>query len=318
MNKNNALRPIIVFLAVLSVLVLILSCKEGSEDTLQTNEIAIAKPEVKKVKSPRSKLSQEFKTYWYSGQAEITSYKLQQARYGELRDGTAVLVYVTEDFLPETQVKADNYSEDNIPVLKLNATKNFNTGIYPYSIMQSTFYPVANNRHAIKISASVQEWCGQVYAQLNNRDTFEIMSHSYFQGEADQNLSIKKTWTENELWTKLRIDPKSLPTGSLSIIPSLEYTRLKHKAIKPYAASARLEEGKYTIVYNELNRSLVIDFNPEFPYDILGWEESIPLSYGESAMSITTKATKLETIKSAYWGQNSNADTHLRASLKLE
>ena len=127
MNKNNALRPIIVFLAVLSVLVLILSCKEGSEDAPQTNEIAIAKPEVKKVISPRSKLSQEFKTYWYSGQAEITSYKLQQARYGELRNGTAVLVYVTEDFLPETQVKADNYSEDNIPVLKLNATKNFNT-----------------------------------------------------------------------------------------------------------------------------------------------------------------------------------------------
>ena len=30
----------------------------------------------------------------------ISSYKLEQARYGEIRNGKAVLVYVTEDFLP--------------------------------------------------------------------------------------------------------------------------------------------------------------------------------------------------------------------------
>ena len=40
----------------------------------------------------------EFADYWYRGQAEITSYDLEQARYGELRSGTAVLVFVTEDF----------------------------------------------------------------------------------------------------------------------------------------------------------------------------------------------------------------------------
>jgi len=278
MNKNNALKPIIVFLAVLSVLILILSCNDDTKAKAQTEDIAI----------------------------------------GELREGHAVLVYVTEDFLPETQVKADMYSEDNIPVLKLNATKNFNTGIYPYSIMQSTFYPVANDQHAIKISASVQEWCGQVYAQLNNRAQFEVMAHSYFQGEADQSFTLNKTWTENELWTKLRIDPKSLPTGSLSIIPSLEYTRLKHKDIKPYKASALLENDTYTITYGELNRSLVINFNPEFPYDILGWQETIPMGYGNTGETITTSAVKLKSIQSAYWGQNSNADEHLRTDLKLE
>ena len=35
-------------------------------------------------------ISQEFKDYWYSGTAEITSYSLLQERYGELREGTAV------------------------------------------------------------------------------------------------------------------------------------------------------------------------------------------------------------------------------------
>ena len=69
-------------------------------------------------------LPEEFKTYWYDGTAEITSYDLMQERYGELRKGKAVNIFVTEDFLSETQVKADNDSEKNIPVLKLNQVKN--------------------------------------------------------------------------------------------------------------------------------------------------------------------------------------------------
>ena len=156
------------------------SCKESVETTSEISE-ALSSEIEKEIAKPKTKLSKEFKAYWYNGEAEITSYKLEQARYGEMRSGTAVMVFVTEDFLPKEQVKADTYNEKNTPVLKLNSTKNFNTGIYPYSIMQSTFYPVANNQHALKISASVQEWCGHVYTQLNNRNDFEVTSHSYFQ-----------------------------------------------------------------------------------------------------------------------------------------
>ena len=79
-------------------------------------------------------VSQEFKDYWYSGKAEITSYNLSQERYGEIRKGKAVNIFVSENFLPKEQVKADNVSKENISVLKLNQTKNFNTGIYPYSV----------------------------------------------------------------------------------------------------------------------------------------------------------------------------------------
>ncbi|WP_430468522.1 septum formation inhibitor Maf [Winogradskyella ouciana] len=302
-------------LSLVSIIFVLNSCKENKSETSDTIAISELKEEKQ---SPETKLSNEFKDYWYNGEAEITSYKLEQARYGELREGTAVMVFVTEDFLPEQQVKADNYNESNIPVLKLNATKNFNTGIYPYSIMQSTFYPVANNQHAIKVTASVQEWCGQVYAQLNNRDDFEIMSHSYFQGEADQNFNIEKNWTENELWTKLRIDPQSLPTGELKIVPSLEFTRLRHQPIKAYNAIASLDDGMYTLSYPELNRALKINFNNEFPFDILGWEETSESGFGASTKTLTTKATKLSSIKSAYWNKNNNADESLREKLKLQ
>ncbi len=291
------------------------SCKDSKPKISEVLAISESKTEIS---VPKAALSEEFKDYWYNGEAEITSYKLEQARYGEMRDGSTVLVFVTEDFLPKIQVKANNYSEKNTPVLKLNATKNFNTGIYPYSIMQSTFYPVTNNHHALKVSASVQEWCGHVYTQLNNRDGFEVMSHSYFQGEADESFKLEKSWTENELWTKLRIDPKSLPIGSIEIIPSLEYLRLGHKTTKAYNANARLENGTYIISYPELNRTLQINFNANFPYDILGWEETSVSGYGASAKTLTTKATKLESIKSAYWSKNNNADEGLRETLKIK
>ena len=177
---------------------------------------------------PERKVSEEFKEYWFAGKAEITSYELEQSRYGEQREGEAVLIYVTEDFLDDEQVKANAQGNNTTGILKLNATKKFLTGIYPYSIMQSSFYPVEGSSHALKVSASIQEWCGQVYMQLNNRSGYEIISHSYFAGEADQSLSLPEVHLENEIWNQLRIDPDLLPAGEIRIIPSFEYIRLAH------------------------------------------------------------------------------------------
>ena len=311
---NYSLKSKVFYTLTTVLFAIFFSCKNEIPENVIIAE-NIIKSEVTK---PSEKLTEAFKSYWYGGEAEITSYKLEQARYGEIREGNAVLVFVTEDFLPKEQVKADNYSKENTPVLKLNATKNFNTGIYPYSIMQSTFYPVSNNRHALKISASVQEWCGHVYSQLNNRDTFEIKSHSYFQSEADQDFKLEKNSTENQLWTQLRINPESLPIGNITIIPSLEYIRLSHIQLKAYKAIASIETGNYTIYYPDLNRTLKINFNTSFPYDILGWEETSKQGYGANAKTLTSKATKLKTIKSAYWGKNSNADKGLRETLRLK
>ena len=305
----------IFFWLIIGLLSIVISCKKDTESKklahhLETHYVINQPFEEKEP-------SQDFKNYWYAGEAEISSYKLEQARYGEIRNGYAVLIYVTEDFLPDIQVKADRQGANNIPVLKLNATKKFNTGIYPYSIMQSTFYPVSNDKHAIKISGSMQEWCGHVYSQLNNKEQFEVMSHSYFEGEADKSFNLDKAILENELWTQLRIDPKSLPTGDIEIIPSFEYTRLRHVPLKPYKASATLNDASYSISYPELNRTLLIKFNPKFPYNILGWEERFESGFGSNTKTLTTKATKLKTIKSSYWNKNSNNDEILRDTLQL-
>lgn len=268
----------------------------------------------KSAEAPQRQLSEAFKAYWYAGDAEITSYALSQERYGELRDGTAVTIFVTEDFLPKAQVKADRASSSNIPVLKLNKTKNYVTGIYPYTVMSSTFTPAAAKSAALKISHATQEWCGHVYVQLNNRDQFEIIQHSYFEGEADASKTLEKTWLENDVWNLIRLNPEELPTGNLTMLPSFEFFRMHHKDIEAHIVSAKRTITDslvaYELNYPALKRNLKIYYNKDFPHTIEHWEESY-------ADGLVTTATKMKRIKTAYWGQNSTTFEHLRDSLGL-
>lgn len=305
------MKTVSVLLTIVFGCCVLISCNSQEKDTL-----AIKSNTPTPVTSNKNRnLSQEFKDYWYAGNAEITSYKLIQERYGELREGSSVNVFVTEDFLPKVQVKADNASKDNIPVLKLNQTKKYLTGIYPYSVMTSTFSPVQTTEHASKISHSMQEWCGHVYVQLNNKKKFEVESHSYFEGEADQMFKLEKTWLENELFNLIRINPEELPTGdNISIIPSFEYARMSHKKPKAYMASASLKKGdsisSYTLAYDNEPRQLKIYFSSDFPFTIERWEET-------HANGLVTTAVKKKRIKTAYWSQNSNKHTFLRDSLGI-
>lgn len=303
----------------LFVILTVLNSCNSSEENSGSLKIS-TKKEASKTASPRT-VSKEFKDYWYDGTAEITSYSLMQERYGEIREGTAVNIFVSEDFLPDVQVKANSSSKENISVLKLNQMKNFNTGIYPYSIMTSTFSPISEKEHPLKVTNSVQEWCGQVYMQLNNRGNFEIESHSYFQGEADQKFSLTKTWLENEFWNLIRINPEELPTGDLMIVPSFEYLRLRHKEVKEHNAFASLKQGDsisiYTLNYPGLQRQLMLFFHSTFPYEIEKWEE-VNAAGQNDTLRLKTTATKLKRIKSDYWSKNGNEHLSLRDSLKLK
>lgn len=297
---------------ILSIIVLLcfFSCDNKEPETTKQKNFETSN-------SLRKKHS-NFTTYWYDGFAEITSYQLEQFRYGETHNGTATLIYVTEPFLPEKQVKADFQNESNISVLKLNSTKKFVTGIYPYSLMTSTFTPVKTANNAIKVSFSSQEWCGNTFVQLNNRENFEIDFHSYFESNSDRKISLKKEWLENDIWTVLRISPENLPIGNLNMIPSFEYLSLHHKEIKAYNANAALEKSEehsiYKISYAELQRELQIEFSNQFPFEINSWQEITVVKNNTNI----TKATRLSSIKSKYWSKNKPQDTILRKQLYLK
>lgn len=58
-------------------------------------------------------------------------------------------------------------------------------GIYLYLVMISVFSLLNFVEYVMKFLFSMQEWCGQVYVQFNNRKEFEVMLYFYFEGEVD-------------------------------------------------------------------------------------------------------------------------------------
>ncbi len=268
-----------------------------------------------------------FGDYWYQGQAELASYQLEQSRYGEIHAGHAVLVFVTEPFSKSKQVKLD-YPEraqegDQVSILKLNFVKKFNTGIYPYSIMSSVFTPVEiqENPHSLKVTTTTQEWCGHTFTQINlENNQFQAQTRSYFESEGDQNFQLARTILEDEIWNRIRIAPQSLPTGDLQVIPSTMVSRLIHRPLAVEKAQASLDKTQageqiYTLYYPALDRELKIRFESQFPYKILGWEDTYA---GLGGKKLTTKATLKETLKTDYWNKHHPADTILRKKLGLQ
>lgn len=274
--------------------------------------------------------SEEFKAYWYNGKAEITSYKLEQARYGELHEGYAVLVFVTEDFSKSKQVKLDNPQNangDDVKVLKLNRIKKFDTGIYRYSMMDSVFTPIYIGEYpnTLKVTSSSQEWCGNTFTQLNLDDNgYEVRSFSYFESQGDTKFNLQQEILEDELWVRIRLAPESLPVGRIKIIPATMASRLTHKELKVEIAEASLIENSkdsnlmdYKLVYDDSGRAMEITFSKKFPYEILSWEETYKSGFGNNAKTLTTKATKNKMLITDYWNKNKTVDHELRKKLGL-
>lgn len=264
--------------------------------------------------------------YWYQGKAEVSSYELSQARYRDEHPGDAVLVFVAEDFLTDKQVKNETYSSDaSTKVLKANMMRKFTTGIYDYSIMTSVFSP-ANTQtwpHSLKVTMSAQDWCGQNFVQVNRgASDYELTQFSYFEREGDISGSVDgDAWLEDEIWTRLRMDPYSLPTGEVEILPSLATLRLLHMENAPLSATASLSDYAgdqfdgtdlkvYSVDYNGSSRVLSIVFEAAAPYKIAGWTEA-------SRGGLMTVAKKKAEVLTPYWSQNSLRDSTMRNFLKL-
>jgi len=269
---------------------------------------------------------------WKSGKAEITSYQLEQARYGALHPGEAVLIFVREPFSRSKQVKLDRWDSagaDLVNVLKLNFTRRFNTGIYPYTTMLSTFTPDSGTEAPLKVTTSVQEWCGHVFTQLNRTDAgFDVAAFSYFESEGDQRAKLPETWLEDAIWTQIRLDPNRLPMGDIRIVPGTLFTRLFHRPLQPEQATATLVEtveptgagtdtptSTYTIRYQSgSDRVLSVTFEQAAPHAIVRWEES---GTDFSGQNLTTRAKRLKSIELDYWNHNQPADRALRNQLGL-
>lgn len=279
----------------------------------------------------RSFNHETFANYWYQGKGEITRYALEQSRYGQVHAGDAVLIFVTEDFDAGKQVKLETGAvKDKVSVMHMNFMKKFNTGVYPYSLMTSVFTPVPkddldDNGGTLKVSSSSQEWCGQMYTQLNRTSrAYGVQSHSYFQAEGDQRLRLGLDWLEDELWTMIRLRPEQLPTGEVKLIPGFQYVRLNHVTLQQETARCSLIELEgddagylqYSVVYATIERRLEIVFDKTFPFAIERWEESSRRSADQPWQ--TSRAHRTHSLQLDYWNHHNVEDLSLRASLGLQ
>lgn len=280
-----------------------------------------------------ARTARDFRSYWHRGLAEVNRFELQQSRYGELHEGESVMVFVTEDFLSDRQVKHEFGPKDKaVPVLKGLQHRRFWTGVYPYNITTTAFVPVSAVKVA-KLSFSQSDWCGQVWAQLNRTaDGFDVESRSYFQAEGDVDFAMADVVTEDELLTRLRLSPAKMPVGTFDALPSLTYLRLNHKALKPYKATASAASGverpflekpvdTYTIRFPELEREVTYYYEPTFPYRVVAFEETSPALFnpnGGAPEVLTTRGILRESLMLDYWSKHGLNDAGYRKALGLK
>lgn len=309
----------------LAIFILNSGCQKQGEESAQGTSQATSKL----ASNTASAQNQEWKDYWYNGDAELTSFSLKQARYGSYYEGQAVQIFVTEPFSKSKLHKLNNPSanpKDAVSVLKLNFTRDFNTGIYPYKTMQSVFTPaeLKSSDQSLKLTTSVQEWCGQMFMQLSARQAggWAAESFSYFDGEGEADIDLDGVFLEDEVWTRIRINPKTLPTGEFEAIPSNLALRLNHLPTRTYKAKAALQSSEdglqeYLLEFPDIERSLRVSFGADFPFSIQGWKESFPSGYGPGRQILTTEARRLKSIKLDYWSRNRPDDSAYRDMLGL-
>jgi hypothetical protein len=188
---------------------------------------------------------QAFADRWYDGRAELAGYTLTYPRYGQLRKGSAVTIFVTEHTSAADRVKPEPPGDDAFRVMKLNLVEDFPTGLYDYNLMTSVFVTIepALDRPAgaaAKVSLTAQEWCGHVYHHLLfDADKVRQTWHSYFDGEADGRSALTRpagSLAEDALfhWARGFAAPALAPGESikLRLLRSLAVARLNHVPVE--------------------------------------------------------------------------------------
>ncbi|RYM30820.1 hypothetical protein ERX46_17210 [Brumimicrobium glaciale] len=324
--KLHYISPILFFL--------FLSC-ENKTNSKEENTSTVDVPKIESDKSvnieedkadgSRSVKNLSDKSYdlsYFSGKAEVATYKLTKARYKDKHPGEAVLIFVTEPFLINKQVKADQpTSENSVKVLKMNRIDRFSTGIYDYSQFTSVFTPIEKYdvHYPLKMTLGSQDWCGQSFTQINNNDGFEYEHKSYFESDGDTSYHIDYVLTEDNIFNLARLSIDLLPVGEFEIFPSLTYLRNSHLEVKNYTAVGTLDytETGFFYVYEipELRRSVRFFLSSENQNRILSWEESYP-TVTDNVMRTSTYELKGVKVL-PYWELNKKENAGLRKELKM-
>jgi hypothetical protein len=287
-------------------------------------------------KDAAAQYNRDFWETWSDGFAEISTYDLVIPRYGEPRQGEAILIYVAETMSERQRVKADpgkNPKSDEFSVMKLNMQRNFQTGIYDYSEMLSAFLGLApsGGRTAgqlAKLTFTRQEWCGHMFAQaLFSPGKVRVSGASYFDGDADlaQTLDLPPDAITEEgllFWARQMSGPWLEP-GQSKTVPMVTSLRSARDAHQPLAIAqvnltrlatlTKVEvpagefEAETWSAQLQNGRSYIFFVENEMPHRILRWQ----FTSGEKGELIASDRLK-------YWEMNDPDSAEALTSLGLE
>lgn len=275
---------------------------------------------------PASADAGAFWKHWSDGQAELNGYRLVQPRYGALREGQAVLVFVTEPFSRSRLVKVDRWDPndpDQFTALKLNHLRIFQTVIYDYRIMTSVFADPGAGFSPVEVTFTSQEWCGHVFERLTRPGGgAEVVVDSYFEGETGKASIAGPLVVEDAVLIVARGlmagGPGSAPSGAAEVLPSALVRRLKHLPAAKAAATfewsgpreLKVPAGAFTVRSLSWKRvdgvGCALDVEVAAPHRVIGWR----CDDGEVA-ELTGS------MRSPYWRQNGEGDEALLQKLGL-
>ncbi len=272
----------------------------------------------------------DFSSFWHDGRAELDGYLWSVSRYGQLRSGECVMIYVTEPFSESKRVKVDDPARDpadTFDALKLNLVRDFQTGIYDYNTMTSVFCR-SDDFAAVKISFSSAEWCGHVYEELRldpRRGSGQLFS--YFQGESSTITIDGKAAgiSEDNLFIILRglrgdyLRPGE--TRSVPFLPGAFHRRLTHSPLGWQSAEIkRLAEpetvevpaGEFStfvyVVRTDDGREGRFFIEDDYPHRIVRWTWQAGSSASRRGREASETGQLTGTARLKYWQLNDNGD----------
>lgn len=257
---------------------------------------------------------------WDDGRAEISAYEATVKRYGIPRAFTAYLIVVKEDLSRKQLVKADpgHDPRDLFTVLKLNQVIDYQTGIYSYSQMASSFYD-RSSMDLVKFSLTSSEWCGNSYKEYTRRDGRAALHvHTYWDGQADATYDLpvgEDVVFHDQMLLWIRSLPQSPGTArSLRLVPSQIESKGPRPELRPASLRAETEEtidtpaGSFKAMRWDLRTEPgapgrdggAVDsywLDRDFPHVLLGWT-------GPDGSAYRLKWTQ----RLAYWRLNRPGD----------
>ena len=276
-----------------------------------------------------------FDARWHDGRAELDGYRYTITRYGQPRQGQAVMIYVTEPWSLSKRVKVEDASKnpaDVFEVLKLNIVRDFQTGIYDYNTMVSLFVKT-EDFSPVQLTFTSAEWCGNVYAKVQFEfDKVNETLFSYFEDETGTRALEQPPdgLAHDALFVLLRgLKRPFLDPGERRTIPLLSgmlESRLQHQPLRWSSAeierawkpvSVRVPAGTWpNAVYYEVKveggRTGRFWIEPDGDRRILKW------SWIEAGKIEASESGELTgTLRTAYWKDNRPGNEKLLRQLGL-